>query len=84
MKDKFIAFLKENHALQEYNREVIADSSFNQNIQSVLDDIDNGKEDIEGLLEDGYSFFYATAVTDVDWRFLHSKWIELLKEGGLS
>ena len=82
MKEDFIKFLKENHAFKEYDMEVVADSTFNHNIQTVLDDIDNGKEDAEGLLEDGYAFFYDTAVTDIDWQALHDKWIMFLCVGG--
>jgi hypothetical protein len=73
MKDKFIRFLKENHAFDEYKKEISP---------LRIGDLDNELSDGGAcfLLQDGCIFFYKDAVTGVDWKALSEKW-EAVCEG---
>ena len=72
MVDKFIRFLKDNHAFDEYKRE-IAPHQF----EGLWKDI---REMPEGVLADGYVFFYKDAKTLVDWEMIEQRWLEKLEE----
>ena len=76
LREKFIKFLKQNHAFKEYNIEVVASANYHQSIKEILSSM-NGSN-VSAIFEDGYSFFWKRAVTDVDWKHLHKKWNELL------
>ena len=73
IKDKFIRFLKDNHAFDEYKEEILP---------YTLDDLkaqflDGGAE---FLLNDGCIFHWRLASTSVNWEVLAKKWIELLEK----
>lgn len=67
MKNKFIRFLKDNRAFDEYKKEIIPFKLENINAEFV----DGGAC---FLLQDGCIFFYKDAVTGVNWKELSQKW----------
>ncbi|MDM5264774.1 hypothetical protein PF327_11265 [Sulfurovum sp. XTW-4] len=73
MKDKFIRFLKDNHAFDEYKEEILPYS---------LDDLNPQFKDggAEFLLNDGCIFYWSLATTGVNWKELSEKWKELLEK----
>lgn len=77
MKEKFIKFMKKNHAFQEFLEEIRPDTIDNLNTQFK----DGGAEFV---LCDGAIFFYKDAKTDIDWDILNRKWVEMMKEEELS
>lgn len=77
MKDKFIKFMKKNHAFQEFLEEIHSDTIDNLNTQFK----DGGAEFV---LCDGAIFFYKDAKTDIDWGRLNRKWVEMMKEEEVS
>ena len=79
MKDKFIRFMKDNHALKEYE-EIIGEEI---NSPVSLDDLMEDTS-IEVLLENGWVFHHANHNKGIDWSDLHDKWIAILKEEELS
>ena len=70
MRDKFIRFLKDNHAFDEYKKEILP---------YKLDDLGAQLEDGGQcfLLQDGCIFFYKDAVTGINWKDLSRKWEEV-------
>ncbi len=70
MKDKFIRFLKDHQAFDEYKEE-IKPYTFEQ----VCNNFDDGGE--EFMLQDGSMFFWKDAVTFVDWATLDKEWKEI-------
>lgn len=70
MKDKFIRFLKDNHAFDEYKEEILPYSLDDLNAQLL----DGGAE---FLLNDGAIFFWRLASTSVNWEELSERWVEL-------
>lgn len=81
MKDKFIRFLKDHQAFKEYEVE-IEESLIGELFSSILERIDKEEESISDLFADGYNFYYEDAVTDVDWKNLNYRWVELLNKEG--
>lgn len=77
MKQKFIRFLKDNHALKEFLMEIVPDSLDDLNEQFI----DGGAEFV---LCDGAIFFYKDAKTNTEWEDLNKKWIEMMKEEEVS
>jgi len=73
MKQKFIRFLKTNHALKEFLMEIVPDSLDDLNTQFI----DGGAEFV---LCDGAIFFHKNAKTDINWAELNEKWIDAMKE----
>ena len=73
MKEMFIRFLKDHHAMDEYETEILPYSL--NDLKAQL--LDGGAE---FLLNDGAIFFWNQATTGVDWEVLNTKWTEQLKE----
>ena len=73
MKHKFIKFLKENHAFQEYQEEIKPYTMKDLEVQ-----LSDGGEQF--LLQDGCIFFYNQATTFINWDDLSSKWVAMLEE----
>ncbi len=73
MKQKFIKFLKENHAFQEYLEEIKP-----YTIKDLEVQLSDGGEQF--LLQDGCIFFYHQATTSINWDDLSSKWMAMLEE----
>ena len=82
MKDKFIRFLKNHRAWDEFKREI---ENYNNTLrgqyksQTPVDDalaqLDWGKQHLyTNVLEDGICFFYDDLVTDIDWDDLDKQW----------
>ena len=73
MKDKFIRFLKDNHAFNEFKTEILP---------YALKDFNSQFEDggAEFLLGDGCIFFWRQATTGVYWEKLNGEWVKLLGE----
>lgn len=76
MKDKFIRFMKDHHAFNEYKEEILP---------HLFSDLDTQFKDGGHIfvLEDGCIFFWRDAVTDIDWAKLNAEWLALLKEGAV-
>ena len=82
MKDKFIAFLRKNHAWAEFKKELYA--------QNKLGDIDNALFDVfeyveersisQYVLANGSFFFWDKARGETDWEALSNAWAELISE----
>ena len=72
MKNKFIRFLKDNHAFDEYKQEILPYSLEDLNAQLK----DGGAE---FLLNDGCIFFWRLASTSINWEELSIKWVEMLE-----
>lgn len=70
MKDRFIRFLKDNHAFDEYKKEILPFKLDDMNAQ-----FEDGGECF--LLQDGCIFFHNSAVTGVNWTELSEKWEEM-------
>ena len=73
MKAKFIRFLKDNHAFDEYKEEILPYALGDLKAQFL----DGGAE---FLLNDGCIFFWGQACTGIDWKELSVKWAELLEK----
>ncbi len=73
MKEKFIRFLKDNHAFDEFKREIrpYIFEDFNAQL------LDGGAE---FMLHDGCIFYHRVASTGVDWQALDVKWKALCDE----
>lgn len=69
MKEKFIKFLKDNHAFDEYKKEILPYSLNDLNPQFL----DGGAE---FLLSDGCIFYWSLASTGVNWKELSEKWVD--------
>lgn len=72
MKTKFINFLKQDHAWEEFKREI-------ENQDDGLDAIETIEgavyvDDIDSILRDSFYFFYKNAVTNIDWQKLSNEW----------
>ena len=74
MKNKFIRFLKDNHAFDEYKQEILPYTLEDLNAQLL----DGGAE---FLLNDGCIFFWGQACTGIDWKELSEKWTLSLASG---
>ncbi len=73
MKQKFIKFLKDKHALKEFLIEIVPIS---------LDDLNEQFSDggAEFVLCDGAIFFYKNTRTKINWMQLNKEWLEVMKE----
>lgn len=67
IKDKFIRFLKDNHAFDEYKKEILP-----YRFDDLKESFTDGGHSF--LLQDGSIFFYNHAVTGVNWKELGEKW----------
>ena len=72
MKQKFIRFLKDNRAFDEYKKEILPYSMSDLNAQF--------KDAAEFVLEDGCIFFWKNSVTGIYWEGLNAQWLALIKE----
>ena len=82
MKDKLIRFLKDNHAFDEFKIEV-KKAIRGSTLDSVMHNLKASKL-FDIALVDGVSLDYNSEITDIDWKELNKKWIELLKKEEIS
>ncbi len=68
MKQKFIRFLKENHAFKEFN--AATDFTFNEVWNTHRK---------HSLLLNGVVILYKNGLSDIDWEDLNYKWVEVIK-----
>lgn len=75
MKGKFLRFLRDHKALQEFTQELAA-------VYLTVNEID--AQFLDGgakyILSNGCMFFWADAVTDIDWAKLDREWVEIEKQ----
>lgn len=71
MKDKFIRFLKDAHAFDEYKKEILP-----YDLNDLRAQFDDGGAKF--LLGDGCIFYWTLAKTDVDWEVLNDEWVAFL------
>ena len=73
MKDEFIKFLKEHHALQEFKKDIYP---------TTMDDLDTQFKDggARFVLEDGCLFWYKSAESDADYKTLNTEWVQFCND----
>ena len=76
MKGQFIKFLRENHALQEFDDAI----KFTSNID--LDQAWNFVELKHEIIADGHVIFWQNGLSDVDWERLDREWRSYLDSIG--
>jgi len=72
MKEKFIRFLKDHHAFDEFKIEIRPYTMQDLNAQLM--------DASEFVLQDGCIFYWLSANTDVDWEKLNKKWEKVCHE----
>jgi len=80
IQDEFISFLRTNHALKEYQEEVVQSTQYGVTFNKVLEDIKEDLETCESLLEDGFYFKWKEAVTDIVWKDLNEEWLKICEK----
>ena len=81
MKEKLIRFLKDNHAFAEFKEEVTAKGY--SDLDHALKVIDMHKA-WNIVLSHDKAFALGNLITDIDWKELNVKWVEMLKAEELS
>ncbi len=77
MRDKFIRFLKANRAWDEFQLE-LKKATKGATIDSTMHNLKMSKS-FDVALADGVVLDYNSELTDIDWKELNMKWVDMLK-----
>ena len=80
MKQKFIKFLKDNRAFDDF-KELISFCTQNDELKT-LDDVWDFVELKHEILADGHVIFWQNGLSDVDWERLDKEWRNYLDSIG--
>ena len=72
MKEKFIAFMKQRHAFEEFKKEIRPYTMSDLTAQFI--------DAYEFVLCDGCIFFWRLSTTGIDWETLNKEWKEVCRE----